>query len=124
MIVEKILNHDSIEEVMLFDFKHSRLYEARRIEDRIRTVALGVSHDNLYNIDVILIDAVGTPYSQIDDAFVEAAHDLGFAVFAYTVNNREEMVRLMNLGVDGIITDYPDVAMEIVRPTGEALHPT
>lgn len=37
-----------------------------------------------------------------------AAHKLGLKVLPWTVNDRADMSRLIDLGVDGIITDYPD----------------
>ena len=39
---------------------------------------------------------------------IAAAHALGLKVLPWTVNERSDMSRLIDLGVDGIITDYPD----------------
>jgi glycerophosphoryl diester phosphodiesterase len=39
---------------------------------------------------------------------IAAARSLGLKVIPWTVNERAEMERLIGLGVDGIITDYPD----------------
>ena len=39
---------------------------------------------------------------------LEAAYALGLKVLPWTVNDRGDMARLIDLGVDGIITDYPD----------------
>ncbi len=39
---------------------------------------------------------------------IAAAHALGLKVLPWTVNDRSDMSRLIDLGVDGIITDYPD----------------
>ena len=53
----------------------------------------------------------------IDDGgdFVTDAHANGFAVHAWTINDREEMIRLLGLGIDGIITDRPSLASEHLR---------
>ena len=40
--------------------------------------------------------------------FVEAAHSMNLQVHAWTVNEPESMRRLIGIGVDGIMTDYPD----------------
>jgi glycerophosphoryl diester phosphodiesterase len=39
---------------------------------------------------------------------VDEAHALGLRVLAWTVNARDDMRRLIDIGVDGLITDYPD----------------
>jgi len=43
----------------------------------------------------------------VSEQMLQAAHDLGVEMFVWTINDREEMERLLKLGVDGIITDYP-----------------
>lgn len=47
-------------------------------------------------------------------ALVEAAHDVGLAVNSWTVNDPDRMEQLASWGVDGIITDVPDVARSIL----------
>ena len=39
---------------------------------------------------------------------VKDAHENGLVVFAYTVNDVDDINRVTSLGVDGIISDYPD----------------
>lgn len=45
--------------------------------------------------------------------FVENAHKLNLQVHVWTINNPADMRRLFELGVDGIMTNYPDKLIEI-----------
>lgn len=46
---------------------------------------------------------------------VDTAHACGMKVFPWTVRNRDEVQPLLDLGVDGIIADYPDYVAEKIR---------
>jgi glycerophosphoryl diester phosphodiesterase len=45
----------------------------------------------------------------VDSQFVAAAHEMGLAVHVWTIDEADEMQRLISLGVDGIVTDRPSV---------------
>jgi len=49
---------------------------------------------------------------------VKEAHALGLKVIPWTVNSPAEMGRLIDLGVDGLITDYPDRARPVLAEKG------
>ena len=49
--------------------------------------------------------------------FVDKAHELNLVVHAWTVNEPDEMRRMISLGVDGIITDYPSTLMRVLGRT-------
>jgi glycerophosphoryl diester phosphodiesterase len=57
------------------------------------------------------IPAIYSPYFQLLTAEkIKRIHELGMQVIPWTVNKRDDMERLRDQGVDGIITDYPDRA--------------
>jgi glycerophosphoryl diester phosphodiesterase len=46
--------------------------------------------------------------------FIKDAHSRGMDVHVWTVNEAEDMQRMIDLGVDGIITDRPDILLELL----------
>jgi glycerophosphoryl diester phosphodiesterase len=53
-----------------------------------------------------------------DERLVELAHRLGLHVHVWTVNDRATIERLLDLGVDGIMTDAPAVLREVLQLRG------
>ncbi|MGY5050121.1 glycerophosphodiester phosphodiesterase [Streptomyces sp. 900105755] len=54
----------------------------------------------------------------VDRRFVRAAHARGLHVHVWTINERERMHRLLDLGVDGIMTDHIDTLREVMQKRG------
>jgi glycerophosphoryl diester phosphodiesterase len=55
----------------------------------------------------------------IDKEFIKAAHERNLQVHVWTVNDTESMQRLLNAGVDGIMTDYPDRLLTLLGRKSE-----
>jgi glycerophosphoryl diester phosphodiesterase len=56
--------------------------------------------------------------SVVNSKFVEAAHERGIAVHVWTINERAVMTELIDLGVDGIITDEPVMLRDLLKEKG------
>jgi glycerophosphoryl diester phosphodiesterase len=59
------------------------------------------------------------PVPLVTERFVATAHERGLHVHVWTVNEAEEMHRLLDLGVDGIMTDRADVLKAVLTSRGE-----
>jgi glycerophosphoryl diester phosphodiesterase len=53
-------------------------------------------------------------YTEIDEELIVEAHELGLKVIPWTVNDADDMRELIAMGVDGIITDRPDILLDII----------
>lgn len=54
----------------------------------------------------------------VDERFVEAAHEAGLAVHVWTINEEDEMRALVDLGVDGIVSDRPTRLARVLKERG------
>ncbi|MFC7329026.1 glycerophosphodiester phosphodiesterase [Marinactinospora rubrisoli] len=59
-------------------------------------------------------DQINPSHTRIDASYVEAVHDAGMETFVYTVNEQAAMRAALDKGVDGIISDYPDVLLKVI----------
>lgn len=51
---------------------------------------------------------IGPHHTQVTEELVQSAHDEGLGVWTWAVNETGAMERLLDVGVDGIVTDFPD----------------
>ena len=78
------------------------------------TTAILIGGNEKRTLDQQLKDLGYTPemyspsYTLVTQELVNACHQKGIKIIPWTVNNVEEMKKLKQMGVDGIITDYPD----------------
>lgn len=55
----------------------------------------------------------------VTPAFIAAAHDRGMAVHVWTIDDATQMHRLLDLGVDGIMTDRPTTLRDVLIDRGQ-----
>ncbi len=104
---------DLLDRIIIQSFDPATLIQLRGLNDRIAQAILVSGDDSIQK----LIDALGyTPeiwspnYRYVTREIVTDAHTRGMKVIPWTVNNIAEMRLLLEMNVDGIITDYPDSA--------------
>ena len=59
-------------------------------------------------------DIYSPDYRLVDADLLQQAHERGMQVIPWTVNETDEMERLIERGVDGLITDYPNRAVRLI----------
>ena len=134
------------ERVQVLSFDWRTLRYIRQIRPAMQTVCITAQLDSLDNLQIrsgrdsawtagiqhrehgsvprMVKAAGGTHWSsfwrELDADKVREAQSLGIQVLAWTVNDRDAMLRLLDMGVDGLVTDRPDLGAQVLRERGLA----
>lgn len=104
---------DLTDRLIIQSFDPATLVELRKLEPGIAQAIL-VNRDEpmqSYLDSLGYIPEIWSPnFRLVTPEMVEQAHNLGMKVIPWTINTVDEMQNQLNMGVDGIITDYPDSA--------------
>ena len=68
-----------------------------------------------HNIHAAQVPVSQGPLTIVDKSFIQAAHNAEIQVHVWTIDEPDEMEHLLNLGVDGIMTDKPLVLKQILQ---------
>ena len=63
-------------------------------------------------------EVAGVKIKLLTKARVRAIHRAGYRVHVWTINVRDDMHTLIDWGVDGIVTDRPDLLREVLQARG------
>lgn len=114
LVIEAIRRHKFEKECIVTSFGH-------RVADEIKARAPDLVVGYIFAKDQFSdslfdgpVDVLSAHYSLVDEAFVHRARAAGKQVHVWTVNRESDMRRMINLGVDAIITNYPDKLRQIV----------
>jgi glycerophosphoryl diester phosphodiesterase len=84
---------------------------------------LGVSGALRFPYQALQIPVQAGSVTLVTPRLLDAAHRAGLAVHVWTIDDRAEMFRLLDLGVDGLMSDYPDRLRGVVVERSQPVHP-
>ncbi|MDH5816347.1 MAG: glycerophosphodiester phosphodiesterase family protein [Candidatus Nezhaarchaeota archaeon] len=110
--VLKIVNdHKLHDDVIITSFHHPTLLRVKGLMARVRTGIIIASRP-VRPVQLALdakSDAIFPKYIYLDLEVVEEAHKQSLSVYPWTVDNLEDARLLIEMGVDGIVTNKPDI---------------
>ena len=68
----------------------------------------------VFAFDALQIPPTYRGWSVVTPGFVKAAHHHGIQVHVWTINDPQQMTELLDVGVDAIMTDVPDVLLDVL----------
>lgn len=131
-LIDDLVAHDRL---IVGSFSDARLAEFRELSDGRVPTSVGPTLARLWVLASRVGRGAGGEASAlqlpthmrgvrvVDKKLVAAAHDAGLQVHVWTVNTIAEMTRLLDMGVDGLITDRPDLLKELLVDRGEWVTP-
>jgi len=104
--------HDMIDDVLISSFNPTALFRIRRAAPELQRALLygpraSLPFSRAWARRCLALDALHPQYTLISESFMRGARHVGYKVNAWTVNEPDDMRRMISLRVDGIITDHP-----------------
>jgi len=121
-VVKIIEDNNFSQDCIVTSFDYTTLKKVKEINKDIEVgYILSVAYGNFYNMDDVDFFSVNASF--LSKITVDAIHNAGKQVHAWTVDNTVSIKNLANKGVDNIITDVPIAAKEVIysRNTSETL---
>lgn len=144
LLLQEVREHGLQDRVQILSFDWRTLQAVQKLAPGMPTVYLTAQLPTLDNLGIqsgqpsawtarfqhtqhgsvprMIKAAGGTHWSsfwrELDAQKVREAQSLGLTVLAWTVNDRQSMGQMLDLGVDGLVTDRPDIAAELLKERG------
>ena len=129
-MMEMLAKHDAFERVCIGSFSGDRLKQVREIGGekvctshgpmdvaRLRFGSWGLPFGELPG-NCVQIPVVQYNIRLVDEVLLNRAHSMGLKVHVWTINDASEMERLINLGVDGLMSDDASLLKSVVEAHG------
>ncbi len=122
--LKSVKKYGCLDRVIISSFSPKVLSTVKKVDARCRTAFLyPISHPSVcrmiiypfFMVKKIKADIIHPASLVVTKELVEIAHNLGIQVNVWTVNDRKTILKLLDYGVDGIITDKPLETREIIN---------
>lgn len=112
-VIDLVEAKDMESDVVVISLKYAALQKMRTLRpDWTLGLLTARAVGDLTKLDA---DFLAVNVGMASRRFVRSAHSAGKQVFVWTANDAATISRMVSRGVDGLITDYPDLAREIVE---------
>ena len=120
LVLDVVNKNDAFNETNLQSFDLRILEEIKLQAPNMQVALLVDKHENIWNKMAkmsFLPEIIGPYYRLLESKTVENLQEEGFKVIPWTINSVRDMQKMIDLQVDGIISDYPDKLMELLEYT-------
>ena len=118
LVYHEIEKHEITQRTNLQSFDLRILQEIKK-KDSTMQIALLVENEDSLEINLKKLGFIPDTYSPdfclVNDALVQLVHERQMKLIPWTVNETADIKKMLGLGVDGIISDYPDRVVKILK---------
>jgi glycerophosphoryl diester phosphodiesterase len=118
LLYQLLKEQDMLSKVSVQSFDIRTLQEMRKLDTDLPLVLL-IENELGLQANLNRLGFVPRTYSPnfklVTVELVQAVHTLGMRIIPWTVNDTTDMQRLLEMGVDGLITDYPNRAAQFLK---------
>jgi glycerophosphoryl diester phosphodiesterase len=99
-------------------FDHEAMRQHKELEPSVPVGVLGTPTRPELGALATWADQVNPVHWSVRSSYVEAVHRHGMRCLVWTVNRPAHLRRALDLGVDGVITNHPELLRQLVSTTG------
>ncbi len=118
--LDAVRNRSMLGDVIFSSFLHETLTTVKSLEPRTETAVLydKPMEDPVSYAKDLQASAINPLFIYLEKPIIQSAHDAGLKINPWTINDEDMMIEFVRMGVDGIITDYPDVCYRVIQRMG------
>lgn len=117
-VIQLVKEYQVEQQIIYSSFNHYTLMNVKTIDPNAK-IGLLYAEGLVQPWDYanhIQADALHPFYANLQiPHYIEESHQKGIIVNTWTVNKREDIKHFLNMNVDGIITNYPDIALALKK---------